>query len=44
MSQVGANAMAKRGADYVEILKHYYTGVELDRYGGEELWRLLTPG
>ena len=29
MSQCGANAMAARGADYEEILKHYYTGVEL---------------
>ena len=29
MSQLGANAMAARGADYEEILKHYYTGVEL---------------
>ena len=29
MSQCGANAMAKRGAGFEEILKHYYTGVEL---------------
>lgn len=29
MSQCGANAMAKQGADYEAILKHYYTGVEL---------------
>jgi len=27
MSQNGANVMAKNGADYIEILKHYYTGV-----------------
>lgn len=29
MSQAGANAMAQEGAHYEEILKHYYTGVEL---------------
>lgn len=29
MSQWGANGMAKNGKDYEEILKHYYTGVEL---------------
>jgi len=28
MSQAGANAMAKQGAAYDEILLHYYTGVE----------------
>ena len=27
LSQMGANGMAKNGADYKEILKHYYTGV-----------------
>lgn len=27
MSQDGADAMAKKGADYIEILRHYYTGV-----------------
>lgn len=27
MSQYGADYMAKQGADYVEILKHYYKGV-----------------
>ena len=30
MSQCGANAMAKEGADFETILKHYYTGVELE--------------
>lgn len=30
MSQTGANAMANRGADYVEILTHYYTGTEVE--------------
>ena len=29
LSQYGAEAMAEQGADYSEILKHYYTGVEL---------------
>ena len=41
MSQCGANAMAKRGADYTEILKHYYTGVEIGLYGESALW--LVP-
>jgi stage II sporulation protein D len=27
MSQYGANAMAKKGKDYLEILTHYYTGI-----------------
>lgn len=30
MSQYGANAMAERGADYREILQHYYTGVLIE--------------
>ncbi|GFN36203.1 stage II sporulation protein D [Tepidimicrobium xylanilyticum] len=29
MSQWGANGMAKNGKDYEEILKHYYTGVQV---------------
>ncbi|MFY9176583.1 MAG: stage II sporulation protein D [Clostridiales bacterium] len=29
MSQIGANAMAREGKDYRDILKHYYTGVEI---------------
>ncbi len=29
MSQWGANAMAKNGSKYDEILKHYYSGVEI---------------
>lgn len=33
MSQYGANQMAKNGADYEEILKHYYKGAELDKIG-----------
>lgn len=31
MSQYGANVMAKDGADYREILAHYYPGTELKR-------------
>ena len=29
MSQLGANAMAKSGSDYLKILTHYYTGTEV---------------
>ena len=29
MSQKGANGMAQMGYDYIEILTHYYTGVEV---------------
>ena len=29
MSQYGADYMARQGADYVEILKHYYSGVDI---------------
>lgn len=29
MSQWGANGMAKNGSSFIEILKHYYTGVEI---------------
>lgn len=29
LSQYGANGMAKKGYTYKEILKHYYTGVEI---------------
>lgn len=32
MSQYGANAMAEDGADYLEILTHYYTGVTVEPY------------
>lgn len=30
MSQYGANFMAKQGYDYKQILKHYYSGVEIE--------------
>lgn len=29
MSQYGADGMAKQGSNYKEILKHYYTGIEI---------------
>lgn len=29
MSQTGADSMAKQGASYEEIIKHFYTGVEI---------------
>jgi len=29
MSQVGANAMAQEGADFAQILTHYYQGVSV---------------
>jgi len=32
MSQYGAYGLAKKGKTYVEILKHYYTGVEIKEY------------
>ncbi|SHH78630.1 stage II sporulation protein D [Caloranaerobacter azorensis DSM 13643] len=31
MSQWGANGMAKKGSTFKEILKHYYTGVEIKK-------------
>ena len=34
MSQWGAQGMALQGASYEQILKHYYTGIELTNVGG----------
>lgn len=34
MCSFGANGLAKAGKDYISILKHYYTGVEI-----KQLWR-----
>ena len=34
LSQYGASAMAAAGADYREILTHYYTGVTVEPYAG----------
>ncbi len=33
MSQWGANSMAKSGKSYKEIVKHYYSGVEVNKIG-----------
>ena len=35
MSQYGAEAMARAGADFEEILLHYYTGVTLEFLGAD---------
>ncbi|MBQ9833281.1 MAG: stage II sporulation protein D [Clostridia bacterium] len=32
MSQYGANAMAKNGSNYIEILTHYYSGTDIGIY------------
>ena len=29
MSQTGADSLAKQGQNYEEIIKHFYTGVEI---------------
>ena len=34
MSQWGAQGMALGGANYEQILKHYYTGIQLTNVGG----------
>ena len=32
MSQYGAQGMAKEGYKYDEILKHYYTNIEIKKF------------
>lgn len=32
MSQTGADSLAKQGSSYDEIIKHFYTGVEIENY------------
>ncbi len=32
MSQTGADSLAKEGKKYEEIIKHFYTGVEIVNY------------
>lgn len=32
MSQTGADALAKQGKNYEDIIKHYYTGVEINSF------------
>lgn len=39
MSQWGANAMAKDGKSYKDILCHYYSGVEVKKISNEE-WKI----
>ena len=36
MSQYGANALAKEGKSFEEILKWYYTGIDVAPYTPEE--------
>ena len=31
LSQTGADALAKQGFSYQDILKHYYTGIEIEK-------------
>lgn len=31
MSQTGADALAKQGSKYEEIIKHFYSGVEIEK-------------
>jgi len=35
MSQYGADGMAKEGYHFIDILKHYYKGVEVEEYKGK---------
>lgn len=44
MSQFGAYGMAKAGRSYEEILRHYYTGIELGRSSTREVRVLLAEG
>lgn len=44
MSQFGAYGMAKAGRTYDEILRHYYTGVELGQSSAREVRVLLAEG
>ncbi|MCL2564842.1 MAG: stage II sporulation protein D [Defluviitaleaceae bacterium] len=34
MSQVGAHSLAMMGYNYIDILKHYYSGAQITRYEG----------
>ena len=36
LSQYGANTMAGSGADYREILTHYYTGVRIGNWADQD--------
>jgi stage II sporulation protein D len=43
LSQWGAHAMAEQDSDYREILRFYYTGVEIEQVGGVEFDPVTTP-
>ena len=50
MSQWGAHGLAQRGADFRQILNHYYRGAEIVPYWQLQnsslafLWRSRQPG
>ncbi len=44
MSQYGAYGFAKKGKSYENILKHYYTGVKIDKAKGRQLRVLIATG
>jgi stage II sporulation protein D len=43
LSQWGAHAMAEQGSDYREILRFYYTGVEIEPVGDVEFDPVTAP-
>jgi stage II sporulation protein D len=43
LSQWGAHAMAEQGRSYQEILRHYYTDVEIERAGDVEFDPVTAP-
>ena len=43
LSQWGAHAMAEQGSGYREILRFYYTGVEIEQAGGVEFDPVTAP-
>jgi len=43
LSQWGAHAMAEQGTGYREILRFYYTGVEIQQVGGVEFDPVTAP-
>jgi len=43
LSQWGAHAMAEQGKSYREILRFYYTGVEIEKIGGVEFDPVDAP-
>lgn len=41
MSQMGAEGMARAGYSFMDILRHYYTGVQIHAYGGYDAETLI---